>query len=149
MSLHLLRPMIKGSGRGRKKTVRKKAPRRRAKKTEEGDKYLLWGRRQSGLTDHFTLAVYIQFLIVADTVGIHAAQTCGEHVLMYVDTTTDGMFYLHRCTLLRCVRPTTDRDSGAPATRGLFLRVIDDSTGGGAGRRTDRLSDGIGALQMP
>jgi hypothetical protein len=60
------------------------------------------------------------------TVGVHAAQTCGEHVLVDVDTTTDGMFYLHRCTLLRFVRPTTDRDGGAPATRGLFLRVIDD-----------------------
>jgi hypothetical protein len=59
-------------------------------------------------------------------VGVHAAQTRGEHVLVDVDTTTDGMFYLHRCTLLRCVRPTTERDGGAPAARMLFLRVIDD-----------------------
>jgi len=29
--------------------------------------YLLWGRRRNGRTDHFTLAVYMQFLIVADT----------------------------------------------------------------------------------
>ena len=66
MGLHLLRPMIKGSGRGRKKTVRKKAHRRRSKNTEEGDKYLLWGRRRNGLTDNFTLTVSIQFLVAAD-----------------------------------------------------------------------------------
>jgi hypothetical protein len=43
-----------------------------------------------------------------------------------VNTTTNGMFYLHRCPLLRCVKPTMYRDSGAPATHGLFLRVIDN-----------------------
>jgi hypothetical protein len=59
--------MIKGSGRGRKKTVRKKARRRRSKKTEDGEKYHRWGRRRNGLTDNFTLAVYIQFLVAADT----------------------------------------------------------------------------------
>jgi hypothetical protein len=35
--------MIENSGRGRKKTVRKKVCRRKAKNTEEGDKYLLCG----------------------------------------------------------------------------------------------------------
>jgi len=40
--------------------------RRRAKNTEEGDKYLLWGRRRNGLPDNFTLAVYMQFLVAAD-----------------------------------------------------------------------------------
>jgi hypothetical protein len=66
MGLHLLRPMIKGLGRGRKETVRQKARRRRSEKTEEGDKYLLWGRRRNGLIDNFTLAVYMQFLVAAD-----------------------------------------------------------------------------------
>jgi hypothetical protein len=33
--------MIKGAGRGRKKTVWKKARRRRAKNTEEGDIYVV------------------------------------------------------------------------------------------------------------
>jgi hypothetical protein len=42
----------------------------------------------------------------------------------------------------------TCRDDGAPATGALFLRVIDPSTGGGAGRRTDRFSDGLDALQI-
>jgi hypothetical protein len=63
--------MIKGAGRGRKKTVRKKARRRRSKKTEEGDKYHMWGRRRNGLTDNFTLAVYIQFLVAADNAEWH------------------------------------------------------------------------------
>jgi len=44
-------------GAGRKKTVRKKASRRRSKKTEEGDKYPMWGRRRNGLTDNFNLTV--------------------------------------------------------------------------------------------
>src|SRR5262249_16369456 len=57
-------------------------------------------------------------------VGVHAAQTRGERLFVHVTTTTNGMFYLHRCPLLRCVRPTRDRDRGAPATRVLFLRVI-------------------------
>src|SRR3989442_5723878 len=59
--------MIQGSGCGRKKMVRKKASRRRAKKTEEGDKYHMWGRRRNGLTDSFILAVYMQFLVAANT----------------------------------------------------------------------------------
>ena len=29
--------------------------------------YLMWGRRRNGLTDNFTLAVYMQFLVAADT----------------------------------------------------------------------------------
>jgi hypothetical protein len=58
MGLHLLRSMIKGAACGRKKTVRKKACRRRAKKTEEGDKWHMWERRRNSLTDKFTLAVY-------------------------------------------------------------------------------------------
>jgi len=66
MGLHLLRPMIQGSGYGRKKTAREKARRRRAKNTEEGDKYLWWGRKRNGRTDNFTLAVYMQFLVAAD-----------------------------------------------------------------------------------
>jgi hypothetical protein len=49
MGLPLLRPMIHGVERGRKETVRHKARGRRSKKTEEGDKYLLWGRRRNGL----------------------------------------------------------------------------------------------------
>ena len=81
-------------------------------------------------------------------VSLYTAQTCGEHVLVDVDTTTDGMFHLHRCTLRRCVRPTIYKDSGAPATSVLFLRVIDALTGWGAGRRTDRFSDGIKPLQV-
>jgi hypothetical protein len=67
MGLPLLRPMIHGAERGRKKTVRHTASGRRSKKTEEGDKYLLWGRRRNRLTDNFTLAVYTQFLVAADT----------------------------------------------------------------------------------
>ena len=27
----------------------------------------MWGRRRNGLTDNFTLAVYVQFLVAADT----------------------------------------------------------------------------------
>jgi hypothetical protein len=45
--------------------------RRRAKNTEEGDKYLLWGRRRNGLTDNFTLAVYMQFLVAPDIFPIN------------------------------------------------------------------------------
>ena len=58
--------MIEKSGRGRKKTVRKKACRRKTKNTEEENKYLLCGEEDEGLTAHFTLAVYIQFLVAAD-----------------------------------------------------------------------------------
>jgi len=47
--------------------VWKKARRRRAKNTEEGDKYYLWGRRRNGLTVNFTLAIYLQFQDTADT----------------------------------------------------------------------------------
>ena len=50
-----------------KETVRQKARRRRSKKTEEGDIYLLWGRKRNGLPNSFTLAVYMQFLVAADT----------------------------------------------------------------------------------
>src|SRR5207245_5484976 len=70
MGRPLLRPMRKGSGRGRKKPVRKKARRRRAKQTEQGDKYYRWGRRRHGLTNNFTLAVYMQFLVAADKYGM-------------------------------------------------------------------------------
>src|SRR5215468_6282894 len=66
MGLPLLRPMIMRAGRGRKATVRRKTRRRRSKKTEEGDKQLLWGRRRNSLTDNFTLAVYRRFLVAAD-----------------------------------------------------------------------------------
>src|SRR5262252_4937969 len=59
--------MIMRAGRGRKATVRRKARRRRSKKTEEGDKHLRWGRRRNSLTDNFTLAVYMRFLVAADT----------------------------------------------------------------------------------
>jgi hypothetical protein len=62
--------MIEKAGRGRKKTVRKKACRRKAKNTEERDKYLLCGEEDEGLTAHFTLAVYIQFLVAADSGGM-------------------------------------------------------------------------------
>src|SRR5215471_13216061 len=67
MGLFLLRPMSMRAGRGRKATVRRKTRRRRSKKTEEGDKHLLWGRRRNSLTDNFTLAVYMRFLVAADT----------------------------------------------------------------------------------
>src|SRR5215510_6599717 len=67
MGLLLLRSMIMRAGRGRKATVRRKTRRRRSKKTEEGDKHLLWGRRRNSLTDNFTLAVYMRFLVAADT----------------------------------------------------------------------------------
>src|SRR5215468_5062909 len=67
MGLPLLRPMIMRAGRGRKATVRRKTRRRRSKKTEEGDKHLLWGRRRNSLTDNFTLAVYMRFLVAADS----------------------------------------------------------------------------------
>src|SRR5262244_1162875 len=69
MGLLLLRPMIMRAGRGRKATVRRKTRRRRSKKTEEGDKHLLWGRRRNSLTDNFTLAVYMRFLVAADSFG--------------------------------------------------------------------------------
>ncbi len=49
--------------------MRQKVRRRRSKNTEEGDKCLLWGRRRHGLTDNFTLAVYMQFLVAADTLA--------------------------------------------------------------------------------
>src|SRR5215470_13517719 len=62
--------MIMRAGRGRKATVRRKARRRRSKKTEEGDKHLRWGRRRNSLTDNFTLAVYMRFLVAADTLWI-------------------------------------------------------------------------------
>ena len=67
MGLHLLKPMIQEVGYGRKKTARQKARRRRSKNTEERDKYYLWGRRRNGLTDNFTLTIYMQFLVAADT----------------------------------------------------------------------------------
>ena len=47
--------------------MRKKARRRRAKQTEEGDKYHIWGRRRNGLTDNFNLTVYSQFQVTADS----------------------------------------------------------------------------------
>jgi hypothetical protein len=72
--------MIKGSGRGRKKTVRKKARRRRSKQTEEGDKYHMWGRRRDGLTNNFTLAVYMQFLVAADTKAHYDCKKKGTRV---------------------------------------------------------------------
>jgi len=70
MGLHLLKPMIQEVGYGRKKTARQKARRRRSKNTEERDKYYLWGRRRNGLTDNFTLTIYMQFLVAADTVAL-------------------------------------------------------------------------------
>ena len=51
-----------------------KTGRRRAKKTEEGDKYPMeMGRRRTGLNDNFNWTVSSQFLIVADTreVGVN------------------------------------------------------------------------------
>jgi site-specific DNA recombinase len=45
--------------------------------------------------------------LLADlTVGVHATQTRRERVLVDIDATTDGMFYLHGCALLRFIRPT-------------------------------------------
>src|SRR5262245_23419893 len=70
-------------------------------------------------------------------VSLYTAQTRRKRVLMDVDTTTDGMFRLHRCPLLRFGRPPTHRDRGAPATRMLFLRVIDDLDWWGC-RKPDR-----------
>src|SRR5262252_9476517 len=63
--------MIMRAERGRKATVRRKTRRRRSKKTEEGDKHLLWGRRRNSLTDNFTLAVYMRFLVAADIDSVH------------------------------------------------------------------------------
>ena len=56
-----------GIGARKKENGKEKARRRRSKKTEDGEKYHRWGRRRNGLTDNFTLAVYIQFLVAADT----------------------------------------------------------------------------------
>jgi hypothetical protein len=45
--------------------------------------------------------------LLADlTVGVHATQTRRERVLVDIDATTDGIFYLHYCALLRFLRPT-------------------------------------------
>jgi hypothetical protein len=57
MSLHLLRLMIYRSRLRRKKTGEKKAGRRTSKKTKEGEKYTMWGRRWHSLHDQFTLTV--------------------------------------------------------------------------------------------
>jgi hypothetical protein len=57
MSLHLLRLMIYRSWLRRKKTGEKNVGRRTSKKTEEGEKYALWGRRGHRLHDQFTLTV--------------------------------------------------------------------------------------------
>jgi hypothetical protein len=43
-----------------------KARQRRAKKTEEGDKYHRRGRRRNGLTDNFNRTVYSQFQDTAE-----------------------------------------------------------------------------------
>jgi hypothetical protein len=59
--------MIQGLGYGRQKTAREKVRRSRAKNTEEGDNYLMGGRRRNDLTNNFTLTVYLQFLVAADT----------------------------------------------------------------------------------
>src|SRR5262245_59042235 len=58
------------------------------------------------------------------------------------------MFYLHLSCPPALPQTHSCRDDGAPAMGALFLRVIDPSTGGGAGRRTDRFSDGFDALQI-
>jgi len=58
-------PQANDQGIGARKEengVEKSAP----KNTEEGDIYVLWGRRRNGLTANFTLAVYMQFLLAAD-----------------------------------------------------------------------------------
>src|SRR5438552_18861390 len=88
--------MSKGWGRGRKKTERKKAGRRRSKKTEEGDNYLMWGRRRHGLTNNFTLAVYMQFLVAADREsrnherqpGLCHYRTCGNAWKLHTEFVT-------------------------------------------------------------
>jgi hypothetical protein len=56
MSLHLLRLIIYRSWLRRKKTGQK-AGRRTSKKTEEGEKYAMWGRKWHSLHDQFTLTV--------------------------------------------------------------------------------------------
>src|SRR5689334_743860 len=71
--------MIMRAGRGRKATVRRKTRRRRSKKTEEGDKHLLWGRRWNSLTDNFTLAVYMRFLVAADSIAEERGMICWEY----------------------------------------------------------------------
>jgi hypothetical protein len=63
--------MIYISQCSRKKRRDEQAGRRRSKKTEEGDKHLLWGRRRHSLTANFTLAVYMRFLVAADKLGPH------------------------------------------------------------------------------
>jgi hypothetical protein len=57
MSLHLLRLMISRSGLRWKKTGEKNGGRRTSKKTEEGEKYAMWGRRWPSLHDQFTLTI--------------------------------------------------------------------------------------------
>jgi hypothetical protein len=57
MSLHLLRLMIYRSRLRRKKTGEQRASRRKSKKTKEGEKYSMEGRRRRSLHDHFNLAV--------------------------------------------------------------------------------------------
>jgi hypothetical protein len=44
-------------GAWKEESGEEKVSRRRSKKTEEGDKYQMWGRRRNGLTDNFNLTV--------------------------------------------------------------------------------------------
>jgi hypothetical protein len=55
-----------GVGARKEENNEEKSAPKKSKKTEEGDKYLIWGRRRNGRTDNFTLAVYMQFLVAAD-----------------------------------------------------------------------------------
>jgi hypothetical protein len=43
----------------------------------------MWGRRRNGLTNNFTLAVYMQFLVAADT----SKELTGHNPLMYSELT--------------------------------------------------------------
>jgi len=48
-------------------TEEKGKPKTAEENGEETDKYHMWGRRRNGLHDNFNLAVYVQFLVAADT----------------------------------------------------------------------------------
>jgi hypothetical protein len=52
-----------------------KVGRRRAKKTEEGDKYYRWGRSRNSLTNNFNLAIESQFQVAAEIVALERGFT--------------------------------------------------------------------------
>src|SRR5262245_57624738 len=59
--------MITELAHGRKKTGGAKRAEEDRRTRQIGDKYYLWGSRRNGLSTNFTLTVYIQFLVAADS----------------------------------------------------------------------------------